>query len=110
MNKIFSVKTEKTFQNQLKKKTHEFNGLNREEKNSTEDSSNKDESEIVNINKLVKKVTKDNIINQKIKLILEKSNIKVTSIILSFLEFKDLLVLKSTNKYFRRLLSDKKNN
>ena len=108
MNKIFSVKTEKTFQNQLKKKTHEFNGLNREEKNSTEDSSNKDESEIVNINKLVKKVTKDNIINQKIKFILDKSNIKVTSMILSFLEFKDLLVLKSTNKYFRRLLSDKK--
>ena len=42
------------------------------------------------------------------KIIFDKSNIKLISNILSYLEFKDIFRLKNSNKYFKKLLSSKK--
>ena len=44
----------------------------------------------------------------QIKSILNKSNIKIVSNIISFLEFKDIIQFQNTNKYFHKLLTNKK--
>ena len=42
-----------------------------------------------------------------LKYIFNKSNTKIVSTIISFLEFKDLIELKNTNKHFNKLLTSK---
>ena len=44
----------------------------------------------------------------QIKSIFNKSNIKIVSNIISFLEFKDIIQFQNTNKYFHKLLTNKK--
>ena len=44
----------------------------------------------------------------QIKSILNKSNLKIVSNIISFLEFKDIIQFQNTNKYFHKLLTNKK--
>ena len=44
----------------------------------------------------------------QIKSILNKSNIKIVSNIISFLEFKDIIQFQNTSKYFHKLLTNKK--
>ena len=46
--------------------------------------------------------------NDHIKLVFNKSNTCIVSNILQFLEFKDITEFQHTNKYFQKLLSDKK--
>ena len=46
--------------------------------------------------------------NEHMKLVFNKSNTRIVSNILHFLEFKDITEFQHTNKYFQKLLSDKK--
>jgi len=91
MNKSLKEKTEKSYSLLTQQKTRKFNGLNNREKILMKYPTNKDESRPTNI-----------------KLIFEKANIKLITNILSFLEFKDILKLRNINKYFQKLLSNKK--
>ena len=91
MNKKLPEKTEKYIYFQSAQKTRKFNGLNNREKISMKYSTNRAESRLTNI-----------------KFIFEKTNIKLITTILSFLEFKDILKLRNINKYFQKLLSNKK--
>ena len=43
-----------------------------------------------------------------IRSVFNKSNLKIVSSILSFMEFKDIINLSHTNKYFHKLLTNKK--
>ena len=43
-----------------------------------------------------------------LKSIINKSNIKIVSTFLQFLEFKDIIELRNINKYFQKLLTNKK--
>ena len=91
MDQINKNKTEESFPIPNSIKLHKFNGLNNKEIYKQRCSPNIDEKTILNI-----------------KIIFNNEDIKLTSNILSFLEFKDIIKFKNTNKYFQKLLSNKK--
>ena len=91
MNKKYQDAKRKALFNQSKQKTYEFNGLFKEGKFFENVSTNKNKQGIFHI-----------------KNIFDKSNPKLISNILSFLEFKDIFRLRNTNQYFKKLLSNKK--
>ncbi len=91
MNKKYQDAKGKALFNQSKQKTYEFNGLFKEGKFFENVSTNKNKQGIFHI-----------------KNIFDKSNPKLISNILSFLEFKDIFRLRNTNQYFKKLLSNKK--
>ena len=87
MDQINKNKTEESFPIPNSLKLHKFNGLNNKEIYKQRCSPNIDEKTILNI-----------------KIIFNNEDIKLTSNILSFLEFKDIIKFKNTNKYFQKLL------
>ena len=91
MNQKYKTKTEKLYFIQKQNNTRKFNGLSCKEKFKMKYSPNNNVQDIPNIKK-----------------IFDKSYLKLTSLILSFLELGEILKLKYTNKYFQILLSNKK--
>ena len=91
MNKRYQNTDEKLFFSQSKQKAYKSNGFIEERKFSEKAPTNKIKPGIFYF-----------------KIIFDKSNLKLISNILSYLEFKDIFKLKNTNKYFKKLLSNKK--
>ena len=91
MIKKYQNTDEKLFFSQSKQKTYKSNGFIEERKFSEKAPTNKNKPGFFYF-----------------KIIFDKSNIKLISNILSYLEFKDIFRLKNTNKYFKKLLSNKK--
>ena len=91
MIKKYQNTDEKLFFSQSKQKTYKSNGFIEERKFSEKAPTNKNKPGFFYF-----------------KIIFDKSNIKLISNILSYLEFKDIFRLKNTNKCFKKLLSNKK--
>ena len=91
MNKRYQNTDEKLFFSQSKQKAYKSNGFIEERKFSEKALTNKNKPGFFYF-----------------KIIFDKSNIKLISNILSYLEFKDIFRLKNSNKYFKKLLSSKK--
>ena len=91
MNKRYQNTDEKLFFSQSKQKAYKSNGFIEERKFSEKALTNKNKPGFFYF-----------------KIIFDKSNIKLISNILSYLEFKDIFRLKNSNKYFKKLLSIKK--
>ena len=91
MNKRYQNTDEKLFFSQSKQKAYKSNGFIEERKFSEKAPTNKIKPGFFYF-----------------KIIFDKSNLKLISNILSYLEFKDIFKLKNTNKYFKKLLSNKK--
>ena len=91
MIKKYQNTDEKLFFSQSKQKAYKSNGFIEERKFSEKALTNKNKPGFFYF-----------------KIIFDKSNIKLISNILSYLEFKDIFRLKNSNKYFKKLLSSKK--
>ena len=91
MIKKYQNTDEKLFFSQSKQKAYKSNGFIKERKFSEKALTNKNKPGFFYF-----------------KIIFDKSNIKLISNILSYLEFKDIFRLKNSNKYFKKLLSSKK--
>ena len=91
MIKKYKNTDEKLFFSQSKQKAYKSNGFIEERKFSEKALTNKNKPGFFYF-----------------KIIFDKSNIKLISNILSYLEFKDIFRLKNSNKYFKKLLSSKK--